>query len=198
MHLDSSMPLCACGCGESVRQPTQRWITHHNLGAQGLPRIGATALNRRLEPMRVMRFWRRVVPQDGCWDWQGTRDRFGYGHLTFRGRSWRAYRLAYTLAYGPIPPGMHVLHSCDHPPCCRPSHLRLGTPADNSADKVARGRITRVPGERCGKAKLTWVIVRTMRERAAQGESYVLLAREYGVARCTVAGIIQGRRWVVE
>lgn len=38
---------------------------------------------------------------------------------------------------------MHVLHSCDNPPCCNPAHLFLGTNADNTADRHAKGRDAR-------------------------------------------------------
>ena len=35
---------------------------------------------------------------------------------------------------------MVVMHTCDNPACCNPLHLRLGTTADNVADKWAKGR----------------------------------------------------------
>jgi hypothetical protein len=48
--------------------------------------------------------------------------------------------MAWELAYGPIPPGLHVLHRCDNKPCCNPAHLFLGTKADNHADMMTKGR----------------------------------------------------------
>lgn len=84
-----------------------------------------------------MTFWERVRKGDGCWEWTGFVRKDGYGQF---GRSKAAYRAAWELANGPIPPGAHVLHSCDNRLCVRPDHLRLGTHGDNMADMAARGR----------------------------------------------------------
>ena len=90
------------------------------------------------------RFWKFVgAPSaDGCRVWTGARDEQGRGHFGFGSRTTvvKAHRMAYELAVGPIPPGMKVCHSCDNPPCCEPTHLFLGTQADNVADMVRKGR----------------------------------------------------------
>lgn len=79
-------------------------------------------------------------PLGPCIEWGGGRFRSGYGDAWHDGRHWRAHRLTWELANGPIPDGLHVLHLCDNPPCVNIDHLRLGTPADNAADKVLRRR----------------------------------------------------------
>ena len=91
------------------------------------------------------RFWARVDKSrgpDACWEWQGTRNEQGYGNAYISGlRASAAHRIAYTLAYGSIAPGMVIRHYiCDNPPCCNPSHLREGTPAQNAQDRVDKGR----------------------------------------------------------
>ena len=77
---------------------------------------------------------------NGCLEWtRGTVK--GYGSIYVNGKDTLTHRFAWTLANGPIPEGMHVLHHCDNPPCCDTEKcLFLGTPNDNSADKVAKGR----------------------------------------------------------
>jgi hypothetical protein len=84
-----------------------------------------------------------AIMPSGCWEWTGTRNRDGYGQLKLKGGKgypFRAHRVAYEAAYGPIPDGMIVCHSCDNPPCCNPEHLWLGTHKDNAADRTAKRR----------------------------------------------------------
>jgi len=57
-----------------------------------------------------------------------------------RRRTELAHRVAWVIAFGPIPPGKFVLHHCDEPLCIRPHHLFLGTQAENLADMAAKGR----------------------------------------------------------
>ncbi len=56
------------------------------------------------------------------------------------GRRTSPHRVAYALAYGPIPDGMFVCHRCDVPICINPAHLFLGTHDENMADMVAKKR----------------------------------------------------------
>lgn len=87
-------------------------------------------------------FWSNVDQSGSCWVWLRSRSggRMGYGRVQFRGRLEVAHRVAWTLAIGPIPEGLFVLHKCDNPPCVRPDHLFLGTAQDNSRDRDEKGR----------------------------------------------------------
>lgn len=81
------------------------------------------------------------TPGRGCWNWPGAIGEQGYGRERLPdGRSTTAHRVAWTLAWGPIPAGLSVLHRCDNGRCVRVSHLFLGTPRDNTADMIAKGR----------------------------------------------------------
>ena len=40
----------------------------------------------------------------------------------------------------PIPEGMVIMHSCDNPSCCNPSHLSAVSQSVNVNDSVAKGR----------------------------------------------------------
>lgn len=127
---------------------------------------------------------------NGCRLWTGTVNSKGYGQLNVDGRRVGVHRLAYEQAIGPIPPGMLVMHRCDTPGCIAPSHLTIGSPADNMADKVAKGRQQR--GERVPSAKLTAERVEAIRgDRRPQR----VVAAEHGVSRGTVYDIKHGRTW---
>ena len=59
--------------------------------------------------------------------------------MRFGGTSTRAHRIAWQIAYGPIPAGLLVLHTCDNPGCVNPVHLYIGTQKDNMRDMSIRG-----------------------------------------------------------
>lgn len=87
------------------------------------------------------RFWAKVnkASPDECWNWH-IETRSARPQFSINGRPQISARVAYELAYGPIPQGMGVLHSCDNGGCCNPKHLRIGTRQDNAADMMLRKR----------------------------------------------------------
>jgi len=94
--------------------------------------------DRPVAPRFARNFWDSVrkTHARGCWVFTGPT--VGRGHGMW-GRV-LAHRHSWSLANGPIPEGMWVLHHCDNPPCVNPMHLYLGTIRENTDDAVARGR----------------------------------------------------------
>ena len=97
-------------------------------------------------------FWRKVdICEHGaecdacCWEWKGSRGRYGHGNHTFYGRAAGAIRIAKMLQNNAmiLPMGLCVCHACDNPPCCNPSHLWIGTAQDNQMDRTVKGRTNR-------------------------------------------------------
>jgi hypothetical protein len=141
----------------------------------------------------VERFIAKTVASGECLLWTGSLNARGYGEFWFRGAPERAHRASWVLAFGDIPLGMFVCHHCDNRRCVRPDHLFLGTPADNSADMVAKGRQNR--GERQHAARLAAAQVREIRTLLSGGHSRATVAMRFGVTTATIRGIHIGMTW---
>lgn len=80
-------------------------------------------------------FEQRVLRTAGCWLWQGTLHRNGYGSLKVGGRNGvriYAHRLAYELFAGQIPEGLELDHLCRNRRCVNPAHLEPVTRSVNT------------------------------------------------------------------
>lgn len=133
----------------------------------------------------------------GCWPWLGRRYGDGYGEFRLSsGHRIAAHRFAWEIANGrPVPPGLYVCHRCDNPPCVNPDHLFAGTPAENEADKIAKGRKERNAGEQNGNVRLTAADVLELRAAVAEGASYTRVSKRFGIHRKTAARICAGDLW---
>jgi HNH endonuclease len=142
-------------------------------------------------------FWPQVnsCGSDACWEWTGYCDRKGYGKTFWGGRKQRAHRVAYELTYGPIPEGLNILHKCDNPPCCNPTHLIVGTQHENNTDKKTKGRQFHPLGERNPKVKLSWEKVREIRKMYSEGVPQYLLAEQFSVTRASIYDIVNHKHW---
>ncbi|WP_104128075.1 HNH endonuclease signature motif containing protein [Cryobacterium sp. Y57] len=89
------------------------------------------------------RFWSKVDRSEGCWLWNASVDKFGYGRFTIRrGKVQRAYRYSYEQLVGPIPAGLQIDHLCRVRACVNPAHLeavsqRVNVLRGNSPGAVA-------------------------------------------------------------
>ena len=174
-----------------------------------------------MDEKTIARFWARVdrfgpvpaqAPHIGaCWIYTRGTDRHGYGRFGVGRVVILAHRFAYAARrrWREVPAGLQVLHRCDNPPCCNPAHLFLGTPGDNMADKVAKGRQAkgatsgahskpdrRPRGELHGNAVLSDADVATIRRlyrgRDA-GPTQDDLAVQFGVSRAAINDIVRAR-----
>lgn len=132
-----------------------------------------------------------IVSESGCHICTSHRkDRDGYPIISVNQKDCRLSRHTWAQNYGPIPTGSVIRHTCDERACINPSHLILGTQADNMRDKVLRGRT--IIGERHPNAKLTIAAVLFIRNSS---ESHAALGRKYGVADATIRKIRKGINW---
>lgn len=62
-------------------------------------------------------------PNSGCILWLAGTSYSGYGILRIAGKQYRAHRVAYELAHGPVPDGLVLDHLCRVRSCINPDHL---------------------------------------------------------------------------
>lgn len=122
---------------------------------------------------------------DGCWEWEGARDKDGYGIFSYAGKSHRAAKVALQIDGRPVPDGQYACHHCDNPACVRADHLYAGTPTENSADAIARQRLRPA-------SKLTAEQVKQIRSAPGTHEE---IAASFGISRANVSLIREGRTW---
>lgn len=130
-----------------------------------------------------------------CWEWSLGRFSAGYGAAFHEGKTWKAHRLAYLLFKGPIPPGALICHTCDNPPCIRPSHLYAGTGRTNVMDAVHRGRWNPPTGERNKMTHLTSEDVVAIRIAAADGATAPEIEASFGISQASYSRIVTGETW---
>lgn len=105
-----------------------------------------------------MRVKSRLVPKEcevyvavggkgECWLWVGGTSR-NKKHRRPYFRSKPAYRYIYESIFGPLSKNEFLCHKCDNPMCVNPSHLFVGSQADNMKDAVAKGRPIGRPSKR--------------------------------------------------
>lgn len=71
------------------------------------------------------------VNKNGCIEWVGSINRYGYGYMYYRCKTYAAHRLAYMLEFGVIPSKKFVCHSCENRKCVTVEHLFLGNPKES-------------------------------------------------------------------
>lgn len=141
------------------------------------------------------RFEAKVIKGEKCWIWNAHVNNKGYGVIHVDGKVTLAHRIAYQAKYGPIPVGFKILHECDNPRCVNPSHLRVGTQLENMKDMYKKGRA--VLAEARSQSKLTWAMVKYIRERYKEGDiSQRALAKDVGISQTIVCDVINNKRWI--
>lgn len=105
----------------------------------------------------------------------------------------QVHRLVMAAFVGPCPDGMECRHLNGNPADNRLENLAWGTSAENKADTVRHGTVTR--GERNGSSRLTEGVVLEMREMRRAGQTFPAIAARFGVPRATVMHAVTGYSW---
>lgn len=143
------------------------------------------------------RFWESVSKGESCWLWVGSGTLGGYGQLAAEDSTTKLYvhRYSWELHFGPIPPGLQVLHRCDVRRCVRPDHLFVGTQLDNIRDMWAKGRARPVRGAQTGRSDFVEADIHAIRQRRMHGETCTSIARSFGVSTASISKIVLLQRW---
>jgi hypothetical protein len=142
----------------------------------------------------IDRFWSRVDKSDECWLWTGAVSHSGYGIIGVQSKHVSTHRFSYHIAYGDIPNGMVVCHSCDNKLCVNPDHLFAGTQKQNIEDAMRKMR--HVHGEKVGISKLTDKLVIAIRhEYRYCGFTQVQLAKKYNMSQSQISYVVTGFCW---
>ena len=150
----------------------------------------------------IDRFWGKVDKEKSntfyngtrCWEWVAGTNGRGYGRIGFEMKSYLAHRISYQLAFGSFHKNMCVLHKCDNTFCVNPSHLFLGSQADNMKDMKEKGRGAKFPdrkGEKSPNHKLTDKQVDEIRKCYLEGDTtQVELSKKFGVDPSQIGHIV--------
>lgn len=84
-----------------------------------------------------------VLDESGCWLWPGYQNAKGYGVCAVdldEGLSVLAHRRSWQIAYGEIPAGLDIHHSCYIRHCVNPEHLRAVSHERNTQERKGADR----------------------------------------------------------
>lgn len=219
---------CHCGCGGKAGVAKRTDAYYGNFEGEPIKYIVGHHSNKRV-PRELIRteeenriysvlksdikastidiFWAYVNkspghgPKGDCWIWEGCKNPKGYGVISAKPHHIMAHRLSLVLEQGVLHKGLVVMHSCDNPPCCNPSHLREGTPRENVYDCIEkkRFRVGYARGEQIGSHKLSEADVLAIREELKDIDyiigKYPPIAKRYGVSTSLIGHIRNRNIW---
>ena len=146
------------------------------------------------------RFHEKFIVNEGsgCWEWQASRNKKGYGTICDengrKGRSLLAHRASYEMFIGPIPAGLFVMHKCDNPRCVNPYHLKTGTAQENSTDMTDKSRQKGLKHSKFSIAVLKTIINFHKKTNGTKNQKDIFLSGWFYTSRETIRDIRLGKR----
>jgi len=105
------------------------------------PDVSDKAEMEWISEMTKALFWSKYGYSEGCWLWNGSRNKDGYGTFRINGKAVLSHRIAYSIISGiPLNEINQVCHHCDTPSCGNPKHLFHSDHIGNMLDKQIKFR----------------------------------------------------------
>ena len=142
------------------------------------------------------RFWSKTKtnPANGCLEWTASLSA-GYGQVKWGSKMWRAHRVSYSRAHGPIPDGMVVRQLCHNSKCVHPAHLQAVTKRRNATERQEPTK-PRTPQVRLTSQARSAVIAFDVARRsgACPWTTQRGIARVFGVAPRVISTLLRKHR----
>ncbi len=135
--------------------------------------------------------------EKGCWEWQRSKHKQGYGNLSYKKKNHLAHRVAWMVFKSDILDEKEVCHICDNPCCCNPEHLFLGSQLDNMRDAKRKGKYKNRNISKTRRIKLNWEQVQEIRKMNSEGISRKELQKRFQVSQTCIAKILTGTSWKI-
>ena len=125
--------------------------------------------------------------ENGCWVWNKSRHRQGYGNLTYEKKNLLAHRVSWIIFKGEIEDGKKIFHICDNPPCVNPDHLFIGTQRDNIIDMFNKNRAThqKITREQANEIRLLY----------SKNICTIEISERFGISKSAISMIVNNKIW---
>ena len=183
--------LCRCECGGEKIVNESALYNGSTRSCGCLGKKNDEDYNRQMK----MKIKQRIeIDPNGCWLWQGSKHRQGYGTIGYRGKPHLTHRISWLVFNGEIPDKIKVCHKCDITNCCNPDHLFLGSQKENMKDAFDKNRMD---GRKLGKRrnKLNYEQVQEIKMLKSSGCSWKYLQEKFNVSQTCIAKILRGDSW---
>ena len=184
--------ICQCECGKIKIIATGNLIFGHTKSCGCLSSINRFEYD---EDMKKKLLSHIDIKENGCWEWNRSRHKQGYGHFGYKMKTLLAHRVSWMIFKGELSHDIYVCHKCDNPPCVNPDHLFLGTNRDNIIDSIEKGRKDPPKGEKNGSSQLSEENVIEIRRLYEIGENQKSLAKKFKTTRGHIGNIVHRRCW---
>ena len=126
---------CGRSCAAELRARTAGW--------GGQSRISVAVRERDVTTFLQLIRQNVKDAEGGCWEWQGFREKSGYGNTRCNNKTWYVHRLVASMVNADWEPHLAVHHACANRACCNPDHLQVVTAAENAAEMFERNSYLR-------------------------------------------------------